>query len=173
PILTAEPKPVSPSPRIVASQPKPIAPAVKPAAAAWPTLEGGHWKTTSTSREMKVVFDDGLFTKNTELSDGAKQDLKAVATALKGKGFKIEVEGHTDPSKATGKTAAANNKSLGLARARTASSYLTKQCGWPTGAITLSSDGDANPPHPNTTAESRKKNRTVVLKITALTARQP
>lgn len=171
PILTAEPKPVSPAPRMATAQPKPVSPDVKPAAAAWPALEGGHWKTTSTSREMKVVFDYGLFTKNTELSDGAKQDLKAVATALKGKGYKIEVEGHTDPSKATGKTAAANNKSLGLARARTASSYLTKQCGWPTGAITLSSEGDANPPHPNTTAESRKKNRTVVLKITASTAR--
>jgi outer membrane protein OmpA-like peptidoglycan-associated protein len=155
-----------------------LKPPVKPAAPAtfvWPSIEASHLKSTRSGNEMKVVFDYGVFSKGVDLTSQAKRDLKSIAS-LKQKGtrFKIEVIGHTDPSQAgSGKSSAANNKALGLMRAKTVSRYLVTQCGWPADAITTSSEGEFNPPHPNTTADSQKKNRTVTLKITASSARSP
>ena len=125
---------------------------------------------------MKVIFDYGLFTKGVALSTDARADLQAIATTLKAKGnrFHVEVEGHTDSVRTgSAKTAAANNRSLGLARARTVSSYLTKYCGLAVGSVTATTSGDTNPPYPNTSLDNRKRNRTAVLRITVSNARQP
>ena len=116
-----------------------------------------------------VTFQYGVFTRGVELSSEARQDLKTIATAIKAKGnrFHIEVEGHTDSAKVSGgKSSASNNRSLGLARAKAAASYLVKSCGLPATAVTTSSAGEDNPPYPNTTPENQKKNRTVVIRIT-------
>jgi flagellar motor protein MotB len=138
----------------------------------WPALDGGRWRATESGREMVITFHYGIFTRGVELSSDARQDLKTIATAIKAKGnrFRIEVEGHTDSAKGSGgKSSASNNKSLGLARAKTAASYLVKSCGLPATAVTTSSVGEDNPPYPNTTLENQKKNRTVVIRITAST----
>ena len=158
---TIHPPPTAPIPRAPVK-------AVEHAAIAWPVLEGSRWKASRTDREIKVVFDYGTFSRGVELAETARQDLKTIATAIKAKGnqFRIEVEGHTDAAKVgSGRSFGSNNKSLGLARAKAAASYLTKQCGIPSSAISTSSAGEDNPPYPNTTADNQKKNRTVVLKI--------
>jgi outer membrane protein OmpA-like peptidoglycan-associated protein len=117
---------------------------------------------------MTVTFNYGTFVKGVELSDDAKKDLKAIAAAVKAKGsaFRIEVEGHTDAAKISSvKSSGSNNRALGLARAKVVASYLTTHGNLPSTSITTSSSGEDNPPFPNTTTESQKKNRTVVLKI--------
>ena len=157
PILAEHPAPALPIPR---ETPTP--------AIFWPALNNEHWTITQSPREMTVVFNDGIFMQGVELTMAAKQDLKTIATSIKARknAFIVEVEGHTDatPVRKT-KVNGPDNKELGLARAKAAAAYLIKQGGYPEERVTTSSAGDANPPHPNTTPESRKKNRTVVLKI--------
>ncbi|MEI8123078.1 MAG: OmpA family protein [bacterium] len=157
PMLAEHPAPASPMPR---ETPTP--------AIFWPSLNSEHWAITQSPREMTVVFNEGVFVQGVELATAAKQDLKTIAASIKARknAFFVEVEGHTDatPVKKT-KVNGTDNKELGLARAKAAAAYLIKQGGYPEDRVTTSSAGDANPPHPNTTPESRKKNRTVVLKI--------
>ena len=132
----------------------------------WPELSGTRWTSTRIGQEVSLVFNYGLFSEGTELTATAKQDLKAFASAIKGAHLKLEIEGHTDSTAAgKSKTSGTNNKALGLSRAKKVAAYLTQQCGLSPEKITTSSAGEFRPPHPNTTAGSRKMNRTVVLKI--------
>lgn len=140
----------------------------EPASPAWPALKGPRWIATRSGATMSVVFSYGLFTEGTELSATARQDLKTLATALQGSAFTVEVEGHTDSAQVKRtKTHGADNKALGLNRAKAAAAFLTQQAGLAADQVTTSSAGESDPPYPNTTPESRKKNRTVVLKIKA------
>ena len=168
--------PTPPAPAIAAPVIRPLPVPATPPPTLWPVLEGSRWTTSQTGHELKVIFSYGTFIRGVELSPDAKQDLRAIASAIKAKGnhFRIEVEGHTDAAKAgAGKAHGNNNQALGLARARAAASYLVKQGGIPASLITTTSAGDSNPPYPNTTTENQKKNRTVILKITASSARLP
>ena len=160
------PTPIAPAPPAVTQHPKPT-PRVAVKTAIWPTLTGSRWITTSSSKEMKLVFNYGTFTRGTELSTIARQDLKAIAASLKGKPYQIEVEGHTDSAKVS-KTKAYghDNEAIGLARAKAVANYLISSGGLPSSMISTSSAGETNPPYPNTTAANQLKNRTVVLKIT-------
>ena len=171
PPVTASPLPVA---AIKPVLPPPISHPIEPVT--WPVPEGSRWRITQSDKNQIVTFTSGTFTRNMELSSEAREDLKAIATAIKAKGnrFQIEVEGHTDSSKASaGKTQTGNNKALGLARAKVAANVLIKAGGLPASSVTTSSAGEANPPYPNTTPENQKKNRTVILKITASAARSP
>lgn len=167
-----EATPPPPSAAIAAPVPPPLLAPIAPPPVTWPSIGNGRWTTTTSNRELKVIFTNGTFTRGIELSIEAKQDLRAIATAIKAQGsrFRIEVEGHTDATKGSNnKTSAANNQALGLARAKAAASYLNKQGGLPASLISTSSAGENNPPYPNTTPENQKKNRTVILKIMANT----
>jgi flagellar motor protein MotB len=169
PPVTATPLPVA---AIKPVLPPPISPPIEPVS--WPVMEGSRWHVTQSDKIQMVTFLSGTFTRNMELSSEAKEDLKAIATAIKAKGnrFQVEVEGHTDSSKVIGgKNQTGNNKALGLARAKVAANVLIKSGGLPATSVTTSSAGEANPPYPNTTPENQKKNRTVILKITASAAR--
>ena len=131
-----------------------------------PPLAGARWNYTTIRGETTVVFQYGLFSEGSELTDTARQDLGTIASSLKGKRFHLEVEGHTDSTAMLkSKSNRSNNKALGLSRARKVNTYLTQQCGLPPERITVSSAGEFRPPFPNTTAENRKRNRTVVLKV--------
>lgn len=161
------PPPTTPTPAPSPRQKKTVVRAPEKTAT-WPTLKGDRWTASSSSKEMKVVFNYGIFTRGVELSTAARQDLKAIASTLKGEPFHIEVEGHTDSAKVS-KTKAhgTDNQAIGLARAKVVSIYLANTCGLPTSMLSVSSAGEAHPPYPNTTAAGQQKNRTVVLKITA------
>ena len=176
PIPTPTPAPIL-MPELGANPPRlkaPVneAPLPKPTArpagksTVWPALSGSRWNTVSSARELKVVFHYGIFTRGTELSSTARQDLSHIASALKGQPFLIEVEGHTDSTrnlkaKGNGK----RNQALGLARAKVVARYLIDAGGLPAAAVTTSSAGETQPPYPNTSEANQQKNRTVVLKI--------
>jgi outer membrane protein OmpA-like peptidoglycan-associated protein len=142
-------------------------PVAKATAPALPALAGQRYKGTPVGDTLSVVFDYGVFDKGTDLAAGATEDLKAIAGRLKPLAgeFMLEVEGHTDPAKAVSAAARGNNQALGLARAKAVAAFLAKQ-GVPDSMMQVTSVGEAQPPHPNTTAGSRRKNRTVVLKVT-------
>lgn len=142
-------------------------PVAKASPPAWPALSGKRYKGTLAGNALSVVFDYGVFDKGTDLATGAAEDLKAIAGQLKPLAgeFLLEVEGHTDPAKAVSAAARGNNQALGLARAKAVAAFLAKQ-GLPDSMMRVTSVGEAQPPHPNTTPENRRKNRTVVLKLT-------
>ncbi len=159
--------PIEPEAPVTPHPPKPIVRASEKKTS-WPSLSGSRWNTTTSPNELKVVFHYGTFSRGAELSSTARQDLKAIAANLKGKSFRIEVEGHTDSTKVSkAKTYGHDNHAIGLARAKAVASYLTGSCGLPSSMVTTSSAGETNPPYPNTTAANQQKNRTVILKITA------
>lgn len=131
-----------------------------------PALKGSRWSCTTIGRETTIVFQYGLFSAGSDLTTPAMQDLGTIAAALKGTRFHLEIEGHTDStSQSKSSSSGSNNKALGLSRAKRVSTYLTQQCGLAPERITVSSAGEFRPPFPNTTAQNRKMNRTVVLKV--------
>lgn len=147
---------------------KGIAARMETTAITLPQPPGARWTSTTLGNETTVVFQYGLFAEGPELTVTAKQDLEAIASFLKATRFQLEVEGHTDSTAASkSKSNATGNKALGLARARKVSAYLVQQCGLAPERVTVSSAGEFRPPFPNTTAESRKMNRTVILKVRA------
>lgn len=165
PELGANPPPRLKAPVNEAPPPKP-APRPAGKSTAWPALSGSRWNTVSSARELKVVFHYGIFTRGTELSSAAREDLSHIASALKGQPFLVEVEGHTDSTrnpktKGNGKS----NQALGLARAKVVARYLIDAGGLPAASVTTSSAGETQPPYPNTSEANQQKNRTVVLKI--------
>lgn len=133
----------------------------------WPALKNPHWSTTQTSEAMTLVFNETPFADGSRLTESARQDLRAIALVIKGHPFRITVEGHTDPSpvRKTSKHGADNN-ALGLARAKAAAACLTQEGGVESSMVSALSKGDDAPPFPNTSAENRRRNRTVVLRIT-------
>ncbi|MEI6165585.1 MAG: OmpA family protein [bacterium] len=170
---TPPPAPLLKVPTIEATPPA-TPPRPKPAGrapgktVAWPALSGSHWDTMSSAKELKVVFHYGIFTRGTELSSTARQDLNTIAASLKGQPFKVEVEGHTDSTHvAKAKGNGKDNQAIGLARAKAAARYLIDSCGLPASMVSTSSAGETHPPYPNTSEANQQKNRTVVLKISA------
>jgi flagellar motor protein MotB len=131
-------------------------------------LEGKGFKTARTGNTLSIRFNYGVFARGTEMTGAACQDLRRIASTLtpSGKQLRIEVEGHTDAAPVSSGRPYAGNHELGLSRAKVVAEYLSKQCGLPADILKVTSAGEANPPFPNTTAESRKLNRTVVLKLT-------
>ena len=181
PALAPEPQPIaappgaasraSLPPRAPAVPPKPATRATPAPAVRWPALASDRVTVKPSGSEMTVVFNNGVFAEGAELAPEARQDLKAIATAIKARGssFRVEVEGHTDDVKTRkGKAGTVDNMKVGLSRAKAVAAFLTSQGGLPAGRITTTSTGEANPPFPNTTEANRKKNRTVVLKIRPL-----
>lgn len=169
--VTASPAPVdsaaealpSPMPAIASPRAEPPSPP-----APWPVLEGAGFKTSRKGNELTLRFNYGAFARGTELTGAACQDLRRIANTLTPAmgNLHLEVEGHTDATPVSSGRPYGNNRELGLARAKVVVDYLSKQCGLPVNALSATSAGDATPPYPNTTPESRRLNRTVVLKVT-------
>lgn len=136
----------------------------------WPAIRDDRITAREEADSLWLVFNEGPFTRAAELSPAGRQDLRRLAAALKPytHTFRIEVEGHTDPSPVTGGRGYANNRELGLSRARAAQDVLIREGGLPASSLSLSSAGDTNPPFPGETPEARRRNRTVVIKLHAI-----
>lgn len=147
---------------------KTVAVQVVPPTLKWPEVAVDGVGVTRTDRAMVMVFSYGAFSSMANLREQAKTDLGLVAQQLREKmaGFTVVVVGHTDTVPLSTNTAYAGNYELGLARARTAADYLVKECSMPAASVVaVSAGGSPDTPYPNADAESRKKNRTVVLRL--------
>ncbi|MEI6971625.1 MAG: OmpA family protein [bacterium] len=148
--------------------------AVQPPVAAvlkWPDVSVDGLQVTRTNRTVVMIFSYGVFSSMANLREQAKTDLELIAGQLKNKmdGLAMVVVGHTDTVPLSTNTAYSGNYELGLARAKAAADYLIQECGMPTGSVVATSAGGSPiTPYPNMDAESRKKNRTVVLRLVPL-----
>ncbi|MBL7114946.1 MAG: OmpA family protein [Kiritimatiellae bacterium] len=134
----------------------------------FPVIRGTEGVRVMYSRTgSKIVFDDGIFTKRTELSTDAKRILTKLAPQFRpflGE-YELLVQGHTDNQRLRGSGPYRNNTELAQARAGEAARFLSDKCGIPLSSMRVTSAGSSNPPYPNDTSESRARNRTVVLKL--------
>lgn len=139
-----------------------------PATVAWPSFDAPGYRITGDNTTRRIVFNYGAFSRGSQLSEAAQRDLARIAAAFKTDiaSFRIEVVGHTDATPVRSSHAFADNHELAMARATAAMEFLTGKCGLPEEAITAVAGSDTNPPHPGTTPDIQKKNRTVVLNIT-------
>ncbi len=164
PDLTPPPLETPASPNVT-----PVAPLHEsPAPVAWPSFNAPGYRVTGDTAARRIVFNYGTFTRGSQLSEAAQRDLARIAAAFKADiaAFRIEVEGYTDATPVRSTHAFADNHELALARATAAMEFMTGKCGLPEDTVTAVAGRDTNPPHPGTTPDIQKKNRTVVLNIT-------
>jgi len=146
----------------------PVAPVspVRPSKS-WPAISVEGATISEKNNKLNIVFDYGVFTYLAIISSRAKTDLASIAMQINGQmgEYKLEVDGTTDSVPLGSSAAYTNNYELGMARAEAVVDYLVNECKLPASSLVATSSGDTNPPFPNTDIESRKKNRTVVLKL--------
>lgn len=149
--------------------PAPEAGMVPPPPTAWPTLEGAGITSQNSSRSMRIIFNEGLFSTATRFSPSAVATLTALATQLRGQmdGYHLVIEGHTDatPVVSVG-SHYVDNFALGMARAEAVKRVLIETGSLAADTMRTASAGDSAPPFPNDTEASRMRNRTVTLTLT-------
>lgn len=117
---------------------------------------------------LSVTFRDGLFAPGSDAIAPAAAKRMAVVAGLLARHChrcRVLVQGVTDNTPA-GATARWNdNWTLGLARARSATEYLRRQCAGCEVQWLGMTSGEGEAPFPNDAAENRSRNRTVVLHV--------
>jgi flagellar motor protein MotB len=115
--------------------------------------------------QVVVAFPAGVFRSLARLSDSGTAALADLGRRLGplADDVSITVVGHTEDSPVSRSSGYSTNAELGLARAVAAAEQLSTASGLPLSTFTLSSAGEANPPFPNTSQESRAQNRTVTV----------
>lgn len=119
---------------------------------------------------LEITFNNGLFSRKTELNQEAKAILDLLAEELRpyeGK-IQVNVEGHTDNLPILNGWIFRDNVSLGMQRAVTVIEYLRLKGQLPAKMFKASSVGELHSLYPNDTPDNRMRNRTVVIRITAL-----
>ena len=120
--------------------------------------------------QMVLIFETGLFLHQTELRTEIKSKLDLLANQLKpyiGR-IQVNIEGHTDALPITRGWVYQDNISLGMQRAVTVIDYLRVKGQLPTKMFKASSVGEEQAIYPNDTPDNRLRNRTVVIRITAV-----
>ncbi len=133
----------------------------------WPMIRDACISVREEPEALVIRFNDPLFARAVEMAPASRQDLRRVAGLLKpyAAAYRVEVEGHADPSPVGSRVSYASNHELGLMRARAALEVLAKDGGLPLSALSISSAGDTNPPFPGDSPDARRRCRTVVLKL--------
>ncbi len=135
----------------------------------WPPVSLASANVSRNNSDLVIVFSYGVFSSGTEITPEASRDLVQLSNQLReySDAFTLLVEGHTDATPISSSGAKyVDNYALGMARAESVRNYLQTACQLPEGFIQTASAGESDPPFPNTTADSRRKNRTVVFKLT-------
>lgn len=116
---------------------------------------------------MELSFEDGLFGSGSALTPAAEKMLDDLAARLSKEptGLVVSVTGHTDDVPVPTGSPFADNVSLGLARAVSVADRLRRSSGLPPSAFVLRSAGSVQPPFPNDSPQGRRRNRTVVVRI--------
>lgn len=123
--------------------------------------------TVESNGVARIVFDEPLFSTRVTLADDGKALLQKLGALLAAHGaeWSVVVVGHTDAIPLRGGGLYRDNKELGLARAMEVSRYLMREAGVSSDMLQAATAGEDHPPHPGDEAESRRKNRTVTLRI--------
>lgn len=133
----------------------------------WPVIQVPGIQIKQTESDLIMTFKYGVFIRGVKMAAKARIDLLALAKQSKDfwAGLELEIEGHTDTAPVSSTGMFTSNYELGYKRARAVRDFLIMEAGWPVTAVVVTSAGEKNPPYPNNSLESRRKNRTVVLKL--------
>ncbi len=120
--------------------------------------------------QVILIFETGLFLHQAELRPEIKATLDLLANQLQPYIGKIQanIEGHTDDLPISNGWIYRDNVSLGLQRAVTVIDYLRLKGQLPAKMFKASSVGELYSLYPNDTLGNQLRNRTVVIRITAL-----
>ena len=114
-------------------------------------------------------FDAPLFSSRVALDPDQKKCLNQLGGVLAKHAteWRVTVVGHTDatPMRSTGPYQ--DNRELGLGRAVEVVRYWIRNSDIPASMLTAATAGDENPPFPGEDSESKLKNRTVTIRISA------
>lgn len=119
---------------------------------------------------IELTFKKGLFLRQIELNPESRTTLDLLANQLRpyiGK-IQVNIEGHTDDIPIINGWVYRDNVSLGLQRAVTIIDYLRLKGQLPAKMFKASSVGESHSLYPNDTPGNQMRNRTVVIRITAL-----
>jgi flagellar motor protein MotB len=158
----AQVTPVQPPERPSKETPPPVEP---PKRIAWPKISVAGVKVTAGDRECAMVFESAVFSSRAVIAPEAAEALQSIAVQVRGSltNLSLVIEGHTDTTPVS--SAAGNNYKLGLARANAVLEFLKSKGDLPAASMTATSKGEDDPPYSNDDETSRRKNRTVVLKL--------
>lgn len=127
-------------------------------------------RVSTKGEQVVLIFETGLFLRQAELRPEVKATLDLLANQLRpyiGR-IQVNIEGHTDDLPIIKSWIYRDNVSLGLQRAVTVIDYLRLKGQLPAKMFKASSVGELYSLFPNDTLDNQLRNRTVVIRITAL-----
>jgi flagellar motor protein MotB len=133
-------------------------------------LDGNRLILRSEPGALVITFPFGLFPRDAILSTEGQRALADLGAHLSrfGGSMSFTVIGHTDDVPVASNSRYADNVDLGFTRARVAAQRLSTYSRLPLTKFVVTSSGAANPPFPNSSTESRRQNRTVILCVRPL-----
>jgi flagellar motor protein MotB len=129
---------------------------------AWPSLQIDGLNVDRKQDHLVIRFKEGAFGSLTNLTPAAEGQLKLIVEKLRPElqAYRLVVEGHTDDTAMRATATFADNAALAAARAETGAAYLKRE-----GVNAISATRAGTPPYPNDTADNRRRNRTLVIKV--------
>lgn len=121
----------------------------------------------SNNNEIRMTFQEGIFTSGVTVGSAGKAQLTRVAEFLKANApdFWVIIEGQTDSSAVRANSPFRDNYTLGLRRAVAATEVMRSETQFPNDRLLASSAGGLPPPFPENQPGSASRNRTVVLRL--------
>ncbi|MEN9468386.1 MAG: hypothetical protein RL630_119 [Verrucomicrobiota bacterium] len=121
----------------------------------------------SNNNEIRITFQEGVFSSGISVSDSGKAQLSRVAEFLKvnAPDFWVIIEGQTDSKPVRSNSPFRDNYTLGLRRAVAATEVMRTETQFPNDRLLASSSGGLPPPFPEDQAGSAARNRTVILRL--------
>jgi flagellar motor protein MotB len=121
----------------------------------------------SNNNEIRITFQEGVFSSGISVSDSGKAQLSRVAEFLKvnAPDFWVIIEGQTDSKPVRSNSPFRDNYTLGLRRAVAATEVMRSETQFPNDRLLASSSGGLPPPFPEDQAGSAARNRTVILRL--------
>ena len=121
----------------------------------------------SNNNEIRITFQEGVFSSGIIVSDSGKSQLARVAEFLKANApdFWVIIEGQTDSKPVRSNSPFRDNYTLGLRRAVAATEVMRSETQFPNDRLLASSSGGLPPPFPENEPGSAARNRTVILRL--------
>jgi excisionase family DNA binding protein len=122
---------------------------------------------TSNNNEIRITFQEGIFTSGITVGESGRAQLGRVAEFLKANApdFWVIIEGQTDSKAVRAGSPFRDNYTLGLRRAVAATEVMRSDSQFPTDRLLASSAGGMAPPFPEDEPGSAARNRTVILRL--------
>lgn len=121
----------------------------------------------SNNNEIRITFQEGVFSSGISVNDFGKAQLSRVAEFLKvnAPDFWVIIEGQTDSKPVRSNSPFRDNYTLGLRRAVAATEVMRSEAQFPNDRLLASSSGGLPPPFPEDQSGSAARNRTVILRL--------